>query len=119
MAVARGNAVAVRGDRTLKADVLVANFARDGVGETTINRIDAYDNVLIITTQDRITADRGVYTVSSAVVDLSGNVLLKRGNNVLSGCQAKVNLNTNVSKLFSCTDGTGTRVQGVLQPDTN
>ncbi len=119
MAVARGNAVAVRADKTLKADVLVANFARDNDGETTINRIDAYDNVLIITTQDHITADRGVYTVKSALVNLSGNVQLKRGNNVLSGCRAKVNLNTNVSKLFSCTDGSGARVQGILQPENN
>jgi lipopolysaccharide export system protein LptA len=99
------------------ADVLVAHFTRDGVGETKVQRIDAFDNVLIITAQDEITADRGVYDVPNGIANLAGNVRLKRGQNVLTGCRAKVNLNTNVSKLFSCNDGSGTRVQGVLQPD--
>ena len=119
MAVARGDAVAVQGDKTLKADVLAAHFIRDGSGETVVQRIDAYDNVLIITTTDNITADRGVYDVPNGVANLTGNVRLKRGQNVLTGCRAKVNLNTNVSKLFSCEDGSGTRVQGVLQPENN
>ena len=117
MAVARGDAVAVRGDKTLKADVLAAHFVRDGTGDTKVQRIDAYDNVLIVTTKDHIVADRGVYDVPNGIANLTGNVRLTRGQNVLTGCRAKVNLNTNVSKLFSCNDGTGTRVQGILQPE--
>jgi lipopolysaccharide export system protein LptA len=117
MAVARGDAVAIRGDKTLKAEVLASHFKRNAQGETAVYRIDAYDNVSIVTDHDELTADRGVYDVPTGIANLTGNVLVKRGQNVLSGCRAIVNLNTNVSKLFSCTDGSGTRVQGVLQSD--
>lgn len=119
MAVARGDAVAIRGDKTMKADVLAAHFSRDNTGNTKIHRIDAYDNVQIVTALDTITANRGVYNVVSGIADLSGDVKLTRGQNVLTGCKAKVNLNTNVSKLFSCNDNSGTRVQGVFQPENN
>ncbi len=118
MAVARGDAVAVRGEKTLKADVLAAHFKRNASGETAVHRIDAYDNVTIVTKADHVTSDRAVYDVPTGIANMTGNVRITRGQNVLTGCRAVVNMNTNVSKLFSCNDGTGTRVQGILQPES-
>jgi lipopolysaccharide export system protein LptA len=118
MAVARGNAYAVRGNKKLRADVLSAHFRKDKSGKTKIYRVDAFDNVYIVAEQDTITADRGVYNVESGIATLTGSVKLSRDGNQLNGCSAVVNLNTGISKLKSCANaGTGTsRVQGLFRP---
>jgi len=115
MAVARGNALARRADKTLKADVLAAYFRKDKKGETKIYRVDAFDNVNIVTNLDHATSDRGVYNVESGIATLTGSVKIVRDQNVLRGCSAEVNLNTGISRLKSCTQG-GTRVKGIIQP---
>lgn len=119
MAVARGNAYAVRGDKRLRADVLSAHFRKDKAGDTKIYRVDAYDNVHIVTATDVVTAERGVYEVESGIATLTGSVRLTRDNTQLNGCSAEVNLKTGVSKLKSCAQAGGAgRVQGILQPES-
>ena len=115
MAVARGNALAVRADRKIRTDVLVAYFRKDATGKTKVSRVDAFDNVHIVTTQDNVWADRGVYNADSGIATLTGAVKLVRGENTLVGCSAEVNLNTGISKLKSC-EGQQRGVRGLLQP---
>lgn len=117
MAVARGNANAVRGERRLRADVLVAHLT-DTEGQSRVHRVDAYDNIYIVTDQDTVTASRGAYDVETGLVTLTGKVTLARGQNQLSGCGAVVNLKTGISTLKSCPDaGRKGRVKGLLAPD--
>ncbi len=118
MAVARGNASAVRGDRRLRADVLAAYFRRDKDGKSAIYRVEAFDNVRIKTGKDKARADRAVYNVQSGIATLTGSVKIVRGGNQLRGCRAEINLNTGISKLFGCgPPGAGGRpVRGVIQP---
>ena len=115
MAVARGNALAVRADRKIRTDVLVAYLRKDATGKTKVSRVDAFDNVHIVTAQDNVWADRGVYNVDSGIATLTGAVKLVRGENTLAGCSAEVNLNTGISKLKSC-EGQQRGVSGLLQP---
>ncbi len=113
MAVARGNAVATREDRTLRAETLAAYFRKDAAGKSSVFRVDAFDRVLIRTANETVTGDRGVYNVESGIATLTGSVKVDRDNNVLTGCRTEVNLMTNISKMFACpTD----RVRGVLTP---
>ncbi len=118
MAVARGNASAVRGDRRLRADVLAAYFRRDKDGKSAIYRIEAFDNVRIKTGKDKARADRAIYNVQSGIATLTGSVKIVRGGNQLRGCRAEINLNTEISKLFGCgPPGAGGKpVRGVIQP---
>lgn len=116
-AVARGNAVATRGDKQVRADVLVAHLNADAKGQTRVYRVDAYDNVRIRTLRDTATGDRGVYNVESGIATLTGNVRLVRDDNQLRGCRAEVNLNTGISRLFACEGQQGTgRVKGTFVP---
>ncbi|MBT3359792.1 MAG: hypothetical protein HN403_09205 [Rhodospirillales bacterium] len=115
MAVARGNAVARRADRTLKTEVLVAYFKNDKAGKSRVHRVDAFDDIYIKTVQEEVWAERGVYNVDSGIVTLSGDVRIARDDNKLAGCDAVVDLNTGISKLKSC-KGSGKRVRGLLQP---
>ena len=116
MAVARGNAVAKRADKKLNANVLAAYFRKNKKGDTGIYRVDAFDDVKILTDKDQASSERGVYNVETGIATLTGSVQITRDSNVLNGCSAEVNLNTGVSKLHSC--GTpGTRVQGSFRPE--
>lgn len=118
MAVARGNALAVRGDKRLGADILSAYFRKDKDGKSKIYRVEAFDGVKVVTANDIATGDRGVYNVETGIATLTGSVKITRGPNQLKGCIAEVNMNTNISKLFGCglkATGDG-RVRGLLQP---
>ncbi|MCH7833170.1 MAG: hypothetical protein IIC55_09905, partial [Proteobacteria bacterium] len=71
------------------------------------------------TDTDTATSDRAVYNVESGIATLTGSVKLVRGQNVLRGCSAEINLNDGVSKLYSCpatAAGAGERARGVLRP---
>ncbi len=118
MAVARGNALAVRADRRLSADILVAYFRPDKNGKNEIHRIEAFDNVRIVTAKDTASGDRGEYDVKSGIATLTGSVKITRGKTRLKGCRAKVNMNTGVSRLFGCGSAAsgGQRVRGLIHP---
>ena len=113
LAVARGNAVATREDKRLRADVLTAYFAKDKDGKTQVDRVDAYDNVLISTPDEIVRGNRGVYYIKTGIVELQGSVKITRGKNQLNGETAEVNLNTGVSRLLS--GGSG-QVRGIFEP---
>ncbi len=115
-AVARGNAIAVRDGRQIKADILAALLRKDSAGKSEIYRVNAFGNVIIDTANEHITADRGVYNVSTSIATLSGSVKIKRGNNLLNGCSATVNLKTNISKLQACAGTNDNRVRGLVLP---
>ncbi|MEQ8505588.1 MAG: LptA/OstA family protein [Rhodospirillales bacterium] len=115
MAVARGKAEAIKDKRRVRADVLAAFFRKAKSGETKVYRVDAYDNVSVLTDRDRAYGNRGVYNVETGIVTLTGSVRIERGKNELQGCKAEVNLNTGISRLFSCPGG---RTKGTLMPNS-
>ncbi|MDD9876421.1 MAG: hypothetical protein OXR84_03150 [Magnetovibrio sp.] len=119
MAVARGNALARRAEKRLRADVLAAYFRKDKAGKSSIHRVEAFDNVKVVTQKDTAHSERGVYNVNSGIATLIGSVRILRDRNVLNGCSAEVNLNTGISRLHSCQAPLGggkTRVRGVIMP---
>lgn len=100
LAVARGNAIAVRGENRLRADILTARFAEDTNGKVALDQIDAFDNVVISSATEIVRAARGVYDVQSGIARLTGSVKITRGQNQLNGAYAEVDLNSGVSRLF-------------------
>lgn len=118
MAVARGNAYAVRGDRRLRGDVLAAHYKPNAAGKSEVCRVEAFGNVHIVTSDETVTADRGVYNVESGIATLTGSVKITRDLNQLNGCSATVNLKTGKSRLFACAgaSASGKRVQGLIHP---
>ncbi len=119
MAVARGSAQALREEKKLNAEVLVAYFRKDKDGKSTIHRIEAFDKVKVMTPKDTALSDRGIYNVKSGIATLVGSVKVLRDGNVINGCSADVNLNSGVSRMHSCQNASGsgkTRAQGVFLP---
>jgi lipopolysaccharide export system protein LptA len=142
MAVARGGAVVVTNDdRRVAADTLVAYFTEEqappaggpeprpqgqrpagvagipGAGEgSKIERVEAFGNVEIRTTDEVVRGERGAYSPQTGLARLVGGVRITRGENQLNGQEAIVNLQTGVSRLVSAP---GQRVQGLVVPQQN
>lgn len=120
LAVARGNAVAIREDKRVKADILMAQVVRPETGPSRVSRVDAHGNVLVSTLNEIARGAAGVYNVDTGIATLSGNVSIARGDNTLRGQYGVVDLNNNVSRLLSgppsSTAPTGGRVEGLLVP---
>jgi len=70
--IARGNARAVRGEVTVYGDELHAFYRKLPDGGTEIWRLDAIDNVRIVTPSETATGDRGVYDVDNGILVLTG-----------------------------------------------
>ncbi len=113
MAVARGSAMAVREKKEIHADILAAYFKKTQKKGTKIYRVNAFENVEVITGQNRAKANRGVYNVESGIATLTGSVKITQNKNILRGCSAKINLNTGISRLLSCPKG-NKRVNGTI-----
>jgi lipopolysaccharide export system protein LptA len=116
LAVARGDAVAVRENQRIDADVLTAYFGDGPNGENRIERVDAIGNVMIATPEEVVHGNEGVYDVLREVATLAGNVRVTRGDNQLNGERAEVNLKTGVSRMLPG-GKSGGRVKGLFTPD--
>jgi lipopolysaccharide export system protein LptA len=114
LAVARGNAEAVREQKKIKADVLSAQLAEGANKEMRLRRVDAFGNVDVRTDQDVARGEKGVYMADQEKATLIGNVRITRGQNQLNGEVAEVDLKTGVSRLLSNQQG---RVRALMVPN--
>jgi lipopolysaccharide export system protein LptA len=141
MAVARGDAVLVTSTgRRIAADVLVAytdpnqNNQGQAATKTTVaaktpaggapdpndpsngklKRVDAIGHVVVMTATEIVQGDRAVYDPNLDISRIGGDVRITRGQNVLVGDEALVNMKTGISRLLS--QGS-TQVKGLIVPD--
>lgn len=119
IAVARGDATVTKGDRTIRADILVAHFAKGKNGGLELTTAEAFNNVVITTAKDKAYGEKGDYDARKEVATLSGSVKIERDGNTLNGGYAWVNTKSGISKLFgkapSGLGGDG-RVHGTFTP---
>lgn len=121
LAIARGDALAIRDDRRIRADTLMAHFI-DTKGKqrsSEMDRIEAIGNVHLSTATEIITANRGDYRLNDGLTTVTGDVRITRGETQLNGDRAEVNLNTGQSRLLTAAAGsqkTGKRVRAIFKP---
>jgi lipopolysaccharide export system protein LptA len=112
-----GNVVVVQADTKMRANT---------VRMTTVNgkadKIMASGNVVVDSPKSgTATGDNGVYNVVPRTVVLTGNVVLKKGKDVMQGAQLTVNLATGQAVLGGGVKGqaqTSSRVKAVFTPNT-
>ena len=105
LAVARGDAVAIRENKRLRAETMVAEVTRDEKGAQHISRINAQGNVTVTSQDQTGRGDSGVYNVDTGITTLIGHVKLTRGQNELRGQYAVVDMNKNVYRLLGAPPG--------------
>jgi lipopolysaccharide export system protein LptA len=122
LAVARGDAVAVREGKRVRGDVLTAQVEKPPNGSSHISRINAQGHVLVASQDEIARGDKGVYNLDTGIATLMGNVTLTKGDNELRGQYAVVDLNRNVGHLLSVppsakfTGAHPPRVEGLFVP---
>ncbi|HWY64082.1 MAG TPA: lipopolysaccharide transport periplasmic protein LptA [Rhizomicrobium sp.] len=112
-----GNVIVIQGDMKLRANT---------VHMTTVNgkadKVMANGNVVVDSPRSgTATGDNGVYSVVPRTVLLTGNVVLKKGKDVMRGSQLTVNLATGQAVLGGGVKGqtqNSTRVQAVFTPNS-
>jgi len=112
-----GNVLITQGDMKLRANT---------VKLTTVNgkadKVTAVGNVVVDSPKSGIiTGENGIYAIVPRTVVMTGNVVLKKGKDVMRGTQLTVNLTTGQAVLGGGvkgqTQGNG-RVQGVFLPNS-
>lgn len=118
IAVARGDAEAVREDKRIKADVLTAYFEPAATSDLQLTKVDAVGNVRVATATEFARGDQGVYYVEREFATLSGSVKITREENQMNGEYAEVDMATGVSRLLAAPPGSqgAERVRGLIVP---
>ena len=121
LAVARGNAVAVRGDRRLRGDTLVAQVTQAPGEDSRISRVDGKGHVIVSGPNNQVgTGDSGVYNADTGIATLVGHVTVARGDDTVVGQYGVVDLQNGVSRILprppTAEDTTRGRVQGIIIP---
>lgn len=104
-----GRAEVLQGDNRLRAD-RVQGTGGDSGG---ISQVTASGNVYYVTPTETIRGDRAVYTVATASIVVTGDVILTQGRNVLTGGRLTYNIDTGVAQMEGAS---GQRIQGVFYP---
>lgn len=113
IAVARGDATVVQGDKRLQAGVLTAFITTNKkTKKQDIERIDATSGVHISTPTEIVRGREGVYNLTTEIATLCGDVKITRGQNQLNGECAEVNMKTGRSEIKG---GSG-KVKGLIIP---
>ncbi len=119
LAVFSGNVDATQGERSLRADELKVFYAeeRSGGGQG-IRRIEATGRVLVAEPGQTAQGDRGVYDPVAGRIQLDGNVVLTRGDNVVRGGQLEMDLVTGTAVVRAARPGgpPGERVRALFVP---
>jgi lipopolysaccharide export system protein LptA len=119
-AVARGNAVATKGDKRIRADILVADYGQDQQKKTILRHATGFDHAVITTPDEIVTGNRTDYNPLAGVATVTGAVKMTRGQNQLDGEYAVVNLNSGISRVYPSvpggTPGPDARVKALLIP---
>jgi lipopolysaccharide export system protein LptA len=105
LAVARGDALVVRGTNRVSGDVIVALLREaagggEGAGGEEIERVDVQGDVVIVTETDVVRGDEAVYDVDRDVATVVGDVRVTRGGNQINGAAAEVDFETGISRML-------------------
>lgn len=119
LAIFSGNVDATQGERSLRADELKVFYAEErSAGGQGIRRIEATGRVLVAEPGQTAQGDRGVYDPVAGRIQLDGNVVLTRGDNVVRGGQLEMDLVTGTAVVRAARPGgpPGERVRALFVP---
>ena len=101
-AIATGNAKAIQGQTTIKANKIIAVLSEDNSQQ--IKELQAIGKVVFLKDKQLATGDKATYYINQEKVIIRGNVELKRDDNVIKGEKLIIDFLTGLSKM----EGSGT-----------
>ena len=105
-AVWSGDVRITQGDMKLNADTVTVFYTRSkSGGDPVIDRLDAQNNVRLVTPSETATGRYGIYDVVRKTVTLVGGVTLSHGDSVLHGQRLAIDLDSGRSRLDGASTG--------------
>ncbi len=104
-AIAKGDAVAIRADRQVRADELTAQFKKNAKGDLVADNMGAKGNVHITSAKESAVCNEAIYKVEPNIAMLIGNVFITQGPNQLKGDKVEANFKTGLSKIINTGHG--------------
>ena len=122
-----GRAEAMQGENRLRAQRFDLYYGRSGDQNSAVtsmgsglNRIEAIGDVYFVTPEQVVRGDRAVYTAASDTLVVTGDVILRQGENVMTGASLSINIGSGQARMEGAPSGdAGRRVRGVFYPDRN
>ena len=102
--VARGAARAQRDGSEVRADTLSAHLTSAASGRSVIETLEGQGTVIIQTPRDVVHSDKVTYNLIKRQAAAQGHVRIIRGEDILTGGRAEVDLATGISRLYSGED---------------
>lgn len=115
-AMARGNATVWNERDRVSADTLIAELEEDATGDLALSRVVGQGNVTIVTPQETVRGEEGMYDLDAERATISGDVRITRGDNQLNGAVAEVDLATGISRLLAGDNDT-VRARGLISKE--
>ena len=98
-AVAIGNAIAIQGQTTIKANKIIAVLSKDNNQQ--ITKLKAIGNVEFSKDKQLATGDKATYYINQDKVIITGRVELKKDGNIIKGEKLVIDFLTGLSKMNS------------------
>lgn len=120
-----GRAEGVQGENRLRGERFDAYFNRAGGGASAVtsmgglNRIEITGDIYFVTPEQVVRGDRAVYTAANDTLTVTGDVILRQGENVMTGSSLTINVGSGRARMEGAPTAAGRRVQGVFYPDRN
>ena len=112
LAIFTGNVDAVQGDLILRADRLVVYYRANAAESNAIRLIEAFGNVFLSSPTETAEGAKGLYNLDTDKVELTGAVVLTRGESVIRGDRLDMDLATGRTRVSSTVAGTQQNGQG-------
>jgi len=114
-----GRAEMIQGENRLRADTIdmFTTPNRTGGSGGDVREVVATGNVYFVTPTQVVRGDRAVYTASTDLVVITGDVILTQGENVMTGSRLTIVVSTNRATMDGAPSASGSRVRGVFYPD--
>ena len=106
-AIAIGNAKAIQGQTTIKANKIIAVLSEDNSQQ--IKELQASGKVVFLKDKQLATGDKATYYLNQEKVIITGNVELKRDGNIIKGEKLIIDFLKGLSKMESL--GTNEKVK--------
>ncbi|MGV8079674.1 MAG: LptA/OstA family protein [Syntrophales bacterium] len=125
MVVFSGHAVAVQGDKSIRADSITLFYKKENqpvkpkaskgpdLGGGDLDRVEAKGHVIITQGPKTVTGDFAVYFQDDQKIEMTGNAVLKEGRSTIHGDKVVVLLNEGRGFVES---GTSKRVMATIYP---
>ena len=96
-AIATGNAKAIQGQTTIRANKIIAVLSKDNKQQ--IKELQAVGKVVFLKDKQLATGDKATYYINQDKVMITGNVELKRDGNIIKGEKLIIDFLTGLSKM--------------------